>query len=211
MWLFDLLNPDNYLACSFKINLDCTFYLFSVTVFIFFHIFHSSENRWQKTEACPRSLCFFRQAMAYFVRNKGTSGLQNFSDTLSWWFIKTTHWKQSILSRRGRWTMCFYVSHVAWLTLSFILTWSQSLRCSLLFPGRVTTSQINKAKILWHPGILQTSWSHSSSAIWLFELAPSTYFCSVFWLFSFCLLAKLHQHPEHGRTNKWHVFQVKMK
>lgn len=167
MCLFDLLNPDNYLAYSFKINLACTFYLFSVTVFIFFHIFHSSENRWQKTEARPRSLCFFRQAMAYCVSNKGTSGLQNFSVTLSWWFRKTTHWKQSILSRRGRWTMYFYISLVAWLALSFILM-CQSLHCSLIFPGRVTTSQINKEKILWHPGILQTSWSHYSPAIWFF-------------------------------------------
>lgn len=40
--------------------------------------------------------------------------------------------------------MCFYISLVAWLTLSFIPTCSQSLHCSLLFPGRVTASQINK-------------------------------------------------------------------
>lgn len=47
--------------------------------------------------------------------------------------------------------------------MSFNLTCSQPLHCSLLFPGRVTTPQINKDKTLWHSGILQTSWSRYSS------------------------------------------------
>lgn len=38
MWLFDLLNTDNYLESSFKINLDCVFVpLFSHSIYLFPH------------------------------------------------------------------------------------------------------------------------------------------------------------------------------
>lgn len=102
MWLFDLLNPDNYLAFSFKNNLGCDFVpLFSHSIYLFPH-FSFFRKQWQKAETCPHSLCFFRQAIAYFVINKSTSGLQNSSDTQSWWFIRTTHWKQSIFVKKGK-------------------------------------------------------------------------------------------------------------
>lgn len=125
-------------------------YLFSVTVFIFFRIwiFHSAETRWQKSEACPHSLYSFRQTIAYFINNKSTSGLQNSSDTLFWWFMKNTYWKQSVFIKKGKVGNMFFHSYCC---LVYIVCHSFSLvvnlwHCNQMLPGRATTSQMGEER-----------------------------------------------------------------
>lgn len=165
--VFDLSKNAIVSHAAFKI--DCIFDLFSIKVLFFFPphawIFCSSETRWQKSESCPYSLYSCRQAIAYFINDKGTPpGLQNSFDILSWWciFIKNTCWKQSVLINKGRWAICFPI-HTVSLTVLFVIHWylwsvaAIAVRCCWGEPQ--LPRWIKKEKTLWDSCILWVSCS----------------------------------------------------
>lgn len=188
---FDLLKPENYHAYNFKINLGYllrhTIYLCLDWIFLFF------RKEVAETWGLSAQPLFFQagHSIFYIINNKGTSGLQNSSDTLLWLFIKNTYWKQSVFVRKGKMgNMLFhsYCCSVCIFCRSFSL--ANLWHC---IPGRATTSQMDQERkhslvLLDLRNFLFTLFSTRHDYLnWVGSFHLFSQCILVFW---FCLLAR---------------------